>query len=396
MPRSLHLNPPFRAEHIGSFLRPATLVQKRFDYEAQKCSAEELRALEDESIPAVVALQREVGVKTITDGEMRRGAFYEGMFEKLEGMTPVPNRPLSEFKQYVPYVAIFNMMGLTGYSSIYCSSKIQRKRGIHTEDFAFLKGLVSPEEVKRIKVTVCGPTWMHLRHGTEYTYDKSVYKTDEEYFADLIRVYREELAALYELGCRHIQFDDPTFAFFCADSMIVGMEQAGVDHEALLSQYIDVYNEILKDQPADLTLGLHTCRGNFKGMHYSGGSLDRIAVKLFNDLNIDCYYLEYDTERAGGLEPLRHLPLNKTVVLGLVTTKTGKMESVDDIRARVESAVEIISQGSPKRSREDALNQICISPQCGFASVFEGNPISEEDERSKLGLVVEVARQVWG
>ncbi|CCM05208.1 uncharacterized protein FIBRA_07417 [Fibroporia radiculosa] len=396
MSPAIHLDPPFRAEHIGSLLRPPQLVEKRILFEEHKCSAEELKALEDASIPAVVKLQKEAGIKTITDGELRRGAFYQGIFEKLGGMSTLPARSLDTFKPYLPYVAIFKAMGLTEYTSIYCTSKIKRTNGIYTEDFLFLKGLVSSEEIKHIKVTICGPTWMHLRHGSDHTYDKSVYQSDAEYFVDLIQAYREEIDELYRLGCRHIQFDDPTFCFFCAESMISGMVQAGVDHEALLSTYIGVYNDILKDRPGDLTVGLHTCRGNFKGMHYSEGSLDRIAEKLFGDLNVDCYYLEYDTERAGGLEPLRYLPLGKMVVLGLVTSRTGKLETTAELKARVNQAAEIISQGSPRRSMADALNQLCISPQCGFASVFEGNPLSEQEEKSKLELVVEVAKQIWG
>lgn len=396
MTSSMHLNPPFRAEHLGSLLRPPKLVAKRFAFAEQKCSAEELRAEEDESIPAIVKLQQEVGIKSITDGEMRRGAFYEGMFEALEGMVVDPTRSLTTFKPYVPYVNIFKVMGLSAYNSIYCIGKIRRTKGVHTEDFKFLKALVPAEDVKHIKVTICGPTWMHLRHGSEFTYDKSVYSSDDEYFVDLKQAYREEINELYALGCRNIQFDDPTFAFFCAESMIKGMEEAGIDHEAMLDMYIGIYNDILKGRPKDLMVGVHTCRGNYKGMHYSEGALDRIAVKYFNDLDVDSYYLEYDSERSGTLEPLQHLPPNKVVVLGLVTTKSGKLESISDIRARVEQAADIICQGNPKQARADALNQICISPQCGFASVFEGNPITEQDERSKLGLVVAAARAIWG
>ncbi|PCH33715.1 UROD/MetE-like protein [Wolfiporia cocos MD-104 SS10] len=396
MPPSLHLNPPFRAEHIGSLLRPAQLISARLQHAEGKCSAEALRALEDASIPAVVKLQQDAGIKTITDGELRRGAFYEGMFEALGGMSVLPARPLSTFKEYIPYVAIFQAMGLTEYTSIYCTSKIKRTKGVHTEDFKFLKTLVPPEDVKHIKVTICGPTWMHLRHGSEHTYDPTVYGSDAEYFADLIRAYREEIEELYELGCRNVQFDDPTFAFFCAESMIAGMEQAGVDHEALLNMYISVYNDILQGRPEDLLVGLHTCRGNYRGMHYSEGGIDRIARQLFNDLNIDCYYLEYDTARSGGLEPLAHLPLNKVVVLGLVTTKSGEPESIATLKARVEEAAEIIARGSPERSKADALNQLCLGPQCGFASVFEGNPITEEEERRKLELVVGAANAIWG
>ncbi|KAF9822110.1 hypothetical protein IEO21_00104 [Rhodonia placenta] len=287
MSRYLHLNPPFRAEHIGSLLRPAKVLQKRIDHGAQKCTAEELHAVEDESISAVVRLQQDLGLKTITDGEMRRGLFYEGMFEKLEGMSIIPNP--------------FKAMGFTGYTSVYCN------------------------EVKHLKITICGPTWMHSRHGSEYTYDQAVYKSD------------------------------------------------GADYPAL-------------------TCSLESDHSGRADDYLSEGSFDRIAVKFFTNLNFDCYYLEYDSERAGSLEPLQYLPLHKTVVLGLVTSKSAQMENLGDIRERVEKAVDIISQGNPKRSREDALNH----PQCGFASVFEGKPLSEEDERRKLGLVVEAAKQIWG
>ncbi|KAH9937026.1 uncharacterized protein B0H18DRAFT_968811 [Fomitopsis serialis] len=392
---SLHLNPPCRAEHIGSLLRPQKLVAKRFEYEGQKCSHTELKIVEDESIPAIVRLQQKAGIKSITDGEMRRGAFYQGMFETLGGMTVIPARSLSTFKEYLPYVAIFHMMRLTEYPSIYTTGKIRRTKGVHTEDFEFLKNLVSPEDVKYLKITICGPTWMHLRHGSEHAYDKSVYATDAEYFEDLIKAYREEIDELYQLGCRNIQFDDPTFAFFCAESMIAGMEQAGVDHEALLDMYITIYNDILAERPGDLMVGIHTCRGNYKGMHYSEGSLERIAEKYFRNLDVDCYYLEYDTERSGGFEPLRFLPPDKVAVLGLVSTKVSQLESISELKARVEEAAEIVSRGTPKRSRQDALNQLCLSPQCGFASVFEGNPLSEEEERRKLELVVEAAKQIW-
>ncbi|KZT72815.1 UROD/MetE-like protein [Daedalea quercina L-15889] len=392
---SLRLNPPHRAEHIGSLLRPQKLVAKRSEYEGQKCSHEELRIVEDESIPAVVRLQQEVGIKSITDGELRRASFFQGMFESLDGMTIIPARSLSTFNAFLPYVAIFKMMGLTEDLSIYTTGKIKRTKGIHTGDFQSLKKLVPPEDVKFIKITICGPTWMHLRHGSEYTYDKSVYASDAEYFEDLIRAYREEIDELYQLGCRNIQFDDPTFAFFCAESMITGMEQAGIDHEGLLDMYINSYNAILAKRPADLTVGIHTCRGNYKGMHFSEGGLERIAEKYLGNLDVDCYYLEYDTERSGGLEPLRFLPPNKVAVLGFVSTKVPQLESIAALKARVEEAVEIISQGTPKRSRQEALNQLCLSPQCGFASVFEGNPITEEEQRRKLELVVEAAKQIW-
>jgi methionine synthase II (cobalamin-independent) len=228
------------------------------------------------------------------------------------------------------------------------------------------------------------------------SYDTSVYQNDDLYFDGLGAAYREEIRDLYDLGCRHIQFDDPTFAYFCSESMLSGMEKADIDHEALLDTYIRAINLCVQDRPADLTIGLHICRGNFTGgVHFSEGSYDRIAVKLFHKLNVDTYYLEYDTERAGDFTPLKYLPLGKSVVLGLVTTKSPKMEAVEELKGRVYEAAEIITQGNPKRSKAEALDQLCISTQCGFASALGGNPVTEEDEKKKLALLVETAKQIW-
>lgn len=242
---------------------------------------------------------------------------------------------------------------------------------------------------------MCAPEWFHLRHGP-YSYDTSVYQNDEEYFADIIRAYREEIADLYAAGCRNIQIDAPLLAFFCDQKMLQGMEERGIDHVALFDLYCRVYDACLKDHPADMTFGIHLCRGNFKGgRHWSEGGYDRIAIKLFREIAATTYYLEYDTERAGTFEPLRWLPRNKSVVLGLVSSKFPKMEDKEELIARVHRAAEIIADGEEPRSLEEALNQICISPQCGFASHAEGNPVTEEDVVRKLALVVETAKAVW-
>ncbi|KIP11392.1 hypothetical protein PHLGIDRAFT_516333 [Phlebiopsis gigantea 11061_1 CR5-6] len=392
----LHFSPPFRAEHVGSLLRPSTLLEKRAQFDANACSAEELEQAENIAIAAAVKLQQAIGIQSITDGEMRRGAFYEGVFEKFIGMDNTI-RPIETFKVYLPYVQFFIAMGLSHVPSIYCTGKIQWPQGgVYVKDFAYLKSLIPSGDVKHIKVTICGPTWMHLRHGSDHTYDTQVYQSDAAYFTDLTKAYKEEIRALYALGCRSIQFDDPTFAFLCADSTIEGMKAAGMEWEKLFDTYISVYNDILRERPSDLTVGLHTCRGNYKGLHYCEGGYDRIAQKLFNTLDVDSFYLEYDSERAGGLEPLKFLPPNKVAVLGLVTTKNGKLETVAELHDAVDEAAELIMQGSPRRSRASARNQICISPQCGFASVAEGNPVSEEEQRAKLALVVEAAKSIFG
>lgn len=285
--------------------------------------------------------------------------------------------------------------GVKEDASIFCTGKIKRTESFYVEDFKFLKTLVSPEEVKDIKITIVSPSWFHQRHGSDLTYDLNVYKNDTEYFDDVGKAFREEIDELYSLGCRHIQIDDPTFCYFCSEAMITGMEAACVDHEALLDSYIRAINVCVKDRPADLRISVHTCRGNFKGLYFAEGTYDRIASKLFNTLDVDTFYLEYDSPRAGNFEALKYLPKNKVAVLGLMTTKSPELETAAELKARVEEAAEIMTQGFPKRSKAEALNQLCISTQCGFASVWQGNPITEEDQTRKLKLLVDVASQIW-
>ncbi|KAF8168175.1 hypothetical protein B0H34DRAFT_684486 [Crassisporium funariophilum] len=395
MSSSIHLSPPYRADHIGSLLRPKALYEKRTQLEANECSLIDLKAVEDDAVKHVIKLQKDIGIKTITDGELRRRFFFDGVFENLDGMEFMPNRPIATFKQYIPHIAMMYATGVQESPTFFCNGKIKRNKPFYVDEFKSLKALVPAEDVGSIKITMCSPSWMHQRHGSDQTYNLSVYDNDDEYFDDLGVAYREEIKELYELGCRHIQIDDPTFCYFCSENMIAGMEKAGVDHEALLDTYIRAINVCTQGRPDDLTFSVHMCRGNYKGFHFSEGGYSRVAVKLFNTLDVDVFYLEYDTERAGDFAPLKHLPLNKVVVLGLVTTKNPKLESVDELKARVNEAVEVLQQGSPKRSREVALNQLCISPQCGFASVWEGNPITEEDQTKKLALLVQAAKEIW-
>ncbi|KAH6917497.1 hypothetical protein BKA70DRAFT_1418238 [Coprinopsis sp. MPI-PUGE-AT-0042] len=389
------INPPHRAEHIGSLLRPAALFEKRQLLEEKKCCQEDVRALEDDSIKHVVDLQREVGIKTITDGELRREFFFENVFDRLEGMTFIPNRQITTFKPYIPHQRMMYDSGIHEAPTIYCTGKIKRTRSFYVDEFKYISSVVAPEEVQRIKLTICSPSWFHQRHGSDMTYDLAVYDNDDEYFNDLAVAYRAEIQELYDLGCRNIQIDDPTFCYFCSEDMISGMESAGVDHEALLDTYIRAINLCTEGRPSDLRFGVHMCRGNFKGFHFSEGSYGRIAQKVFNTLDVDVFYLEYDTERAGDFAPLRYFPLGKVAVLGLVTTKSAKLESIDDIKARVNEAVEVMSSGNSQRSKEVALNQLCISTQCGFASTWQGNPLTEEDEKKKLALLVQAAKEIW-
>ncbi|EJD04082.1 UROD/MetE-like protein [Fomitiporia mediterranea MF3/22] len=392
---SSKLFPPYRAEHIGSLKRPAELLQKRAAFEKGEVTQDDLKPIEDSAIKAIIEMQREIGIKAMTDGEFRRHMFFDGVFDNLEGMKHIPEVPLHMLMDYCPDVAAFKKLNFHGGDSHICVGKIKRTKPFYIEQFKALKALTKPEEHKSLKLTMCAPEWYHLRHG-EYAYPKDVYKNDDEFFTDVAKAYQEEIAELYALGCRNIQFDDPLLAYFCATSMIEGMEEKGVDHEALLDTYLRTYNTILSTRPKDMTAGLHLCRGNFKdGVHFSEGGYDRIAIKLFNETNVDCFYLEYDTDRAGTFEPLKHLPKNKTVILGLVSSKLPKLEDPEDLKARVAQAAKVIADGTQKRTYEEALNQICISPQCGFASHAEGNPVTEEDMKKKLALVVQTAKSIW-
>ncbi|KAJ7786242.1 hypothetical protein B0H16DRAFT_1489765 [Mycena metata] len=369
---SLKLSPPYRVEH-------------------GKVAREDLKAAKDAALKHVITLQRDLGLGTITDGEVHREVFFEGVFENLEGMTELPNRESASL-MYIPHVKLMSqMMNMTTMPSFYCSGKIKRTAPFYVEQFKALKNAVAPEEVSRLKVNMCPPTWIHQRHGSDMTYDPAVYKSDDEYFDDLGIAYRAEIKELYELGCRNIQLDDPTFCYFCSADMIKEMEAEGVDHEALLSTYIRAINLCTIDRPADLNIGMHMCRGNMSGIHFSEGGYDRIAAKLFTSVDVDTFYMEYDNERSGDFSPLKYLPENRVAVLGIVTTKSPALEDPQALKARVHEAAEVIAAGFPPRSKEAALNH----PQCGFASVWQGNPVTEEDEKRKLQLLLDVAKEIW-
>jgi methionine synthase II (cobalamin-independent) len=365
------------------------------EFASKGCSIEELKAAEDEAIKYVLKKQNEVGLKTITDGEFRRELFFEGVFDKLEGMTLFPDLSITAFKSYIPHIGFMLAAGMQSSESILCTGKIKRVRPFYVDQFKYLKSLVPAEQVQFIKITMCSPSWFHQRHGSDGTYDLSVYKNDTEYFDALGQAYREEISDLYELGCRHIQFDDPTFCYFCSEAMISGMEKAGVDHDALFDTYVRAINICIENRPADLRVGVHMCRGNFTGgVHFCEGSYDRIAEKLFNNLDVDAFYLEYDTDRCGNFDALKYLPSNKAAVLGLMTTKSAVIESSEELIGRVYEAVEVMSRGSG-RSKEECLNQLCISTQCGFASVWQGNPPNEDEQWRKLEQLVNVSKMIW-
>ncbi|GAA5957782.1 hypothetical protein JCM21900_004552 [Sporobolomyces salmonicolor] len=395
MSAQAHCLPPFRADHIGSLKRPLDLLAKRAEFDAGKCTHDELKAVEDAAIKAEVKRQQDVGIKSVTDGEFRRHMFWDGFHNNLDGMVVVPNPGRELFKMYVPDVkAFFESHAEKPGDTMLCKGKLVRTKPMYRPEFEYVASLVKPEEVKNVKITLAAPEWYHLRHG-EHAYDKSVYSSDEEFFGDLAKAYREELADLYDAGCRNVQFDDPMLAYFCAEPMLQGMKEEGIDSGKVFDQYIQLYNDCVRDAPADMTIGLHLCRGNFKdGKHFSEGGYEYISKKLFKELNAHTYYLEYDTARAGGFEPLADLPKNKSVVLGLVTSKFPELEKQEDLIKRIHEAADYVAKGSGQ-TREEALQRLCISPQCGFASHAEGNPVDFHDVIAKLDLCVKTAKAVW-
>ncbi|KAI6147411.1 UROD/MetE-like protein [Pisolithus tinctorius] len=387
-------NPPFRAEHLGSLLRPDYLLQARKQFDKKEITYEQLRVLEDKAIAEALCLQREVGIKSFTDGEYRRHMFYDGFFDHLQGFEEIQNPPIEIFKTYVPDIKAFLANNIKPAGTTLCTGKIKHVESGYLPQFEALKALVQPEEVKNIKLTLAAPEWFHLRHG-EHAFKPGVYASQDEYFNDIAAAYRRELQILYAAGLRNAQFDDPLLAYFCAEPMLKGMKEAGEDSEALLDRYIQLYNDFLVSRPRDMTVGLHLCRGNFRhSIHFSEGGYDAIAVKLFNEIDVDCYYLEYDTERAGSFEPLRHLPKNKTVVLGLVTSKFPELEDMEALKGRVMEAAKIMATDTGE-SEEEALKRICVSPQCGFASHSEGNLLGMDDMKKKLALIKDLATSLW-
>ncbi|KZT13298.1 UROD/MetE-like protein [Laetiporus sulphureus 93-53] len=391
------LRPPFRVEHTGSFKRPADLIRQHELFNQGKSTLEELRSVEDHAIEEAIQIQRAVGIKAINDGELRRYHFFEGLFDKLEGMKYFPNVPSEWFVDGVPTAVVFRGENHRAPPTYLCVSKLRRVKPCYLDEFEALKKMTTPEEHKYLKITMPSPEFYHLRYGM-FAFPKSVYQNDEEYFADLIEIYRAELGDLYAAGCRNVQIDFPQISFLCNEKALTAMEKRGIDHVALTDLYLKVMGACIEGRPDDMTVGIHVCRGNWHHNvePWSEGGYDRIAEKLFSEIPADTYYIEYDNERSGSFEPLRWLPRNKSVVLGIVTTKSTELESKEELIRRVHEAAAIIASGEEKRSMDEALNQICISPQCGFGSFSEGfSFMTEEDVAKKLKLVVETAKEIW-
>jgi 5-methyltetrahydropteroyltriglutamate--homocysteine methyltransferase len=367
--------PPFRADHVGSFLRPARLHGARADRAARKISAEELRAVEDEAVREVVALQREAGLRSATDGEFRRATWHMDFVYQIGGISKAPGHLLSTFH---------NERGDIAYTpdAIRVTRKLSMDYTIFGADFAFLQSVAGG---LLPKLTIPAPSMVHYRSGIRAVADESVYPDVDEFWADLGTVYHDEVRRLAAQGCRYLQFDDTSLAYVNDPAQRAYIAERGEDAEHIHERYIALTNAAVAGRPADMAVTTHLCRGNFRSSWVASGGYDFVAESLFNELDVDGFFLEYDDERSGGFEPLRFVPKGKQVVLGLVTTKRPELESPGDLKRRIEEAAKYVP-----------LDQLCLSGQCGFASTEQGNALTADDQKAKLELIVSVADEVWG
>jgi 5-methyltetrahydropteroyltriglutamate--homocysteine methyltransferase len=373
----MSLNPPFRADHVGSFLRPAYLLEAREQKARGEISAEQLREVEDRAITEIVKLQREVGLQSITDGEFRRTFFHIDFLEQLGGV-------LAE----VPANLIVKHADGSEHLSppvLKVTDKVRHVKDIQRADFEYLKSQVEQHAPGCTpKVTIPSPTMLHFRGGRAGISREAYPELDPTFYDDVAQAYADELRSLYDAGCRYVQMDDTNLAYLCDEKMREAARQRGDDPNELPHRYAAFINKVVARKPAGMTLAMHLCRGNFRSTHAAAGNYEPVAEALLSEMNLDAYFLEYDDERSGDFRPLRFLKPGKTVVLGLVTTKFGDMETKDALKRRIAEA----AQYAP-------LEQLCLSPQCGFSSTVHGNNIAVEAQRAKLRLVVEVAAEVW-
>jgi 5-methyltetrahydropteroyltriglutamate--homocysteine methyltransferase len=369
------LNPPFRAEHIGSFLRPAFLLAARTDHQAGTIDDAALRAAEDDAIRQVVDLQRSLGLSSITDGEYRRHAYSDSftvdVFDGVRiGSTSDRNWTYNDASGRVTEGRVPIVV-----------DKLTWPGPVNADNYRFVAGLAGGGLTK---ITLPGPCYIHFRSGRE-NISPDIYPDLDAFWDDLIIAYEQEIAALYAAGCRYIQLDETSIAKLGDVKIQEGLTRRGDDWQDLLEVYTDVINEIARRTPDDLSLGIHLCRGNKGGSWQAEAGYDDVAKQLFRKLAINFYFLEYDTPRAGGFEPLREVPDDKTVILGLVSTKAASVENADEIRHRVKQAAQFID-----------IDRLGLSPQCGFASIDTGNPIAFEQQAEKISLIVDIARDLWG
>jgi 5-methyltetrahydropteroyltriglutamate--homocysteine methyltransferase len=368
MPRT---TPPFRADHVGSLLRPATLKEARAKRQKGEITAEALRAVEDREIEKVIAKQQDVGLQCATDGEFRRSWWHFDFFRGLDGVAPFVTEHGIKFagvETKAEGIKVTGKVGFSGHPML--------------DHFRFLQrhARVTP------KMCIPAPSTFHFRQGRALI-SREVYPDLDGYFDDVAAAYRKAIRAFYDAGCRYLQLDDTAWAMMCDPGERAQSKQRGDDPDGLPARYAALTNAALADKPAGMTITMHSCRGNFRSTFIASGGYEFVAEQLLGRVTgIDGYFLEYDSDRAGGFEPLRFLPKgNRIVVLGLVTSKSGKLEGKDAIKRRIDEATRYV-----------ALDQLALSPQCGFASTEEGNILAEEEQWAKLRMIVEIAREVWG
>jgi 5-methyltetrahydropteroyltriglutamate--homocysteine methyltransferase len=366
--------PPFRADHVGSLLRPPDLLRARADFADGSLAADELRAVEDSAVRRAIRMQADAGLELVTDGELRRGSWHMDFIYQLGGAEKLSSDLAVEFR---------NAGGTITFTppSMRISSPVRLEHTIFGDDFAFLRehaGDALP------KLTIPSPSMVHYRGGRS-AIDEGVYPELAAFWDDLTAAYREQIARLGELGCRYLQLDDTSLAYLNDPKQREHVAEIGGDPAHQHEIYIRHLNEAISGRPEGMRVTTHMCRGNFRSSWFASGGYDYVAEVLLNELQVDGFFMEYDDERSGGFEPLRFLPPGKCVVLGLVTTKSGELERKDEIKRRIEEA-----------ARFADIDQLCLSPQCGFSSTVEGNALTMEQQAAKLRLVVEVAHEVWG
>jgi len=370
---SIRTTPPFRADHVGSFLRPAYLLEARAQKAAGQITAAQLRAVEDRAITEIVKFQQDVGLNSITDGEFRRTYFHIDFLDQLGGVkTDIPVtivKPDGSEELAPPAMRVVD--------------KVRHVKDIQRADFEYLKSQVAAGFTP--KVTIPSPTMLHFRGGRAGISREHYPELDPDFYDDVARAYGDELQSLADAGCTYVQMDDTNMAYLCDEKMREAARSRGDDPNELPHRYAGFINKVVALKPAGMTLAMHLCRGNFKSTHAAAGNYEPVAEALLSEMNLDAYFLEYDDDRSGDFRPLRYLPKGKIAVLGLVTTKFGQLENKDELKRRIDEA-----------AKYAPLEQLALSPQCGFSSTVHGNNIAVEDQRRKLALVVETAHEVWG
>jgi 5-methyltetrahydropteroyltriglutamate--homocysteine methyltransferase len=361
--------PPFRADHVGSLLRTGPLKEARSRRGKGEIDAAALNTVEDREIEKIIRKQEEVGLKLATDGEFRRSWWHFDFYRGLDGVEMYQTNEGIHFAGVDTKAESVRVVGKVGFSN-----------HPHLEHFKFLKAhaKVTP------KMTIPAPSTFHFRQGRQ-SISNDVYPDLDAYFDDVAIAYQKAIRAFYDAGCRYLQLDDTAWSMICDPKQREDSRKRGDDPDKLPPRYARMTNKALEAKPADMVISMHSCRGNFRSTFIASGGYEFVAEELFGKVNIDAYFLEFDTDRAGGFEPLRYLKGDKRVVLGLVTSKSGRLEPKDDIKRRIDEATKYV-----------ALDQLCLSPQCGFASTEEGNVLAEEQQWAKLRMIVELAEDVWG